>query len=105
MNRTANEVTMTLDYRALKSTVGLLAILLDRRVRGEGALRTIFLYPMAISFVVTGVAWRWILSPSFGATTGGTSMFGLSKVPVRRAARMRVHIALRLIHRIAGNAR
>jgi glucose/mannose transport system permease protein len=56
-------------FMAFSVITGLmLAILLDRRVRGEGALRTIFLYPMAISFVVTGVAWRWILSPSFGAT-------------------------------------
>jgi glucose/mannose transport system permease protein len=44
----------------------LLAILLDRRVACEGALRTIYLYPMAVSFVVTGTAWRWILNPSLG---------------------------------------
>jgi glucose/mannose transport system permease protein len=44
----------------------LLAILLDRRIACEGALRTIYLYPMAVSFVVTGTAWRWILNPSLG---------------------------------------
>lgn len=44
----------------------LLAILLDQRVRAEGALRTIYLYPMALSFVVTGTAWKWILNPSLG---------------------------------------
>jgi glucose/mannose transport system permease protein len=56
-------------FTAFSVVTGLmLAILLDRRVRCEGALRTIFLYPMAISFVVTGVAWRWILNPSFGAS-------------------------------------
>jgi glucose/mannose transport system permease protein len=43
-----------------------LAILLDQRVRAEGALRTIYLYPMALSFVVTGTAWKWILNPSLG---------------------------------------
>lgn len=44
----------------------LLAILLDQRIRAEGALRTIYLYPMALSFVVTGTAWKWILNPSLG---------------------------------------
>jgi glucose/mannose transport system permease protein len=43
-----------------------LAIFLDQKVRGEGALRTIFLYPMALSFIVTGTAWKWILNPSLG---------------------------------------
>lgn len=44
----------------------ILAILLDQRVRAEGALRTLYLYPMALSFVVTGTAWKWILNPSLG---------------------------------------
>ena len=44
----------------------LLAILLDQKVRAEGALRTIYLYPMAISFIVTGTAWKWILNPGLG---------------------------------------
>ncbi len=44
----------------------LLAIFLDQKVRAEGALRTIYLYPMAISFVVTGTAWKWILNPGLG---------------------------------------
>jgi glucose/mannose transport system permease protein len=44
----------------------LLAIALDRRVRGEGVFRTILLYPYAISFVVTGFIWQWILNPSLG---------------------------------------
>jgi glucose/mannose transport system permease protein len=43
-----------------------LAILLDQRVRGEGVLRAVYLYPMALSFVVTGTAWKWILNPSLG---------------------------------------
>ncbi len=43
-----------------------LAILLDQKVRAEGALRTIYLYPMALSFIVTGTAWKWILNPSLG---------------------------------------
>ena len=43
-----------------------LAILLDQRIRQEGVLRTIYLYPMALSFIVTGVGWKWLLNPSLG---------------------------------------
>lgn len=43
-----------------------LAILLDQRIRIEGALRTVYLYPMALSFIVTGTAWRWMLNPGLG---------------------------------------
>ncbi len=44
----------------------LLAIFLDQKIRGEGVIRTIYLYPMAISFIVTGTAWKWILNPGLG---------------------------------------
>jgi len=44
----------------------LLAILLDQRIRAEGFLRAIYLYPMALSFIVTGTVWRWILNPGLG---------------------------------------
>ncbi|HFB52171.1 MAG TPA: sugar ABC transporter permease, partial [Anaerolineae bacterium] len=40
-----------------------LAFLLDQRVRGEDIFRSIYLFPMAISFIVTGVVWRWLLNP------------------------------------------
>jgi glucose/mannose transport system permease protein len=43
-----------------------LAILLDQRIRVEGVIRTIYLYPMALSFIVTGTAWKWILNPTLG---------------------------------------
>ncbi|QCP50654.1 sugar ABC transporter permease [Trinickia violacea] len=43
-----------------------LAILLDQKIRNEGALRALFLYPMALSFIVTGTAWQWILNPDLG---------------------------------------
>lgn len=43
-----------------------LATLLDRKIRGEAVFRTIFLYPFALSFIVTGLAWQWILNPDFG---------------------------------------
>ncbi len=54
-------------YVAFSVVIGLLlAIMLDRRIACEGMLRAIYLYPMAVSFVVTGTAWRWILNPSLG---------------------------------------
>ena len=43
-----------------------LAALLDRKIRFEDAFRTIFLYPFALSFIVTGLVWQWILNPEFG---------------------------------------
>ncbi|MDR3372844.1 MAG: sugar ABC transporter permease [Ancalomicrobiaceae bacterium] len=43
-----------------------LAVMLDQRIKAESLFRTIFLYPYAMSFVVTGLAWQWILNPSLG---------------------------------------
>ena len=43
-----------------------LAVLLDQRIRREGFIRTIYLYPMALSMIVTGTAWKWILNPGLG---------------------------------------
>jgi glucose/mannose transport system permease protein len=54
-------------YVVLALAVGLaLAIAIDQRVKGEAVWRTIFLYPLAISFVVTGVVWSWLYSPDAG---------------------------------------
>lgn len=51
----------------LSAATGLiLAILLDQRIRGENVLRSIFLYPLAVSFVVTGTVWSWLLNPGLG---------------------------------------
>ena len=44
----------------------LLSILLDQKIRAEGFLRTVYLYPMALSFIVTGTAWKWMLNPTMG---------------------------------------
>jgi len=44
----------------------LLAVFIDQNVRGEGVFRTLFLYPYAMSFIVTGVAWQWFLNPRLG---------------------------------------
>jgi glucose/mannose transport system permease protein len=54
-------------FIAISMAIGiLLAILLDQRVRAEGLIRTIYLYPMALSFIVTGTVWKWILNPGLG---------------------------------------
>ena len=44
----------------------LLAVLLDQKIRFENTFRTIFLYPFALSFIVTGLVWQWVLNPDFG---------------------------------------
>jgi glucose/mannose transport system permease protein len=44
----------------------LLAALMDQKIRFENAFRTIILYPFALSFIVTGLVWQWILNPRFG---------------------------------------
>jgi glucose/mannose transport system permease protein len=62
-----NIVIFGVGFVVLTSALGLLlAILLDQRVRGENVFRTIFLYPMAVSFVVTGTIWSWLLNPGIG---------------------------------------
>src|SRR5713101_2778971 len=59
-----NMIGFTALFLAVCIVVGfLLAVLLDQRIRAEGFFRSVFLFPMAVSFIVTGVAWRWILTP------------------------------------------
>ena len=54
-------------YILVSSLLGLLlAILLDQKIRAEGLIRPIYLYPMALSFIVTGTAWKWFLDPGIG---------------------------------------
>jgi glucose/mannose transport system permease protein len=54
-------------YIGFAMAIGLaLAILIDQKVRAESAFRSIFLYPMALSFIVTGTAWKWLLDPGVG---------------------------------------
>jgi glucose/mannose transport system permease protein len=54
-------------YVVLALLIGLaLAIAIDQRVKGEAIWRTIFLYPLAVSFMVTGAVWRWLYSPDAG---------------------------------------
>lgn len=54
-------------YIGICTVLGLsLAIFLDQKIRAEGLIRTIYLYPMALSFIVTGTAWKWFLDPGIG---------------------------------------
>jgi glucose/mannose transport system permease protein len=69
-----NTVTFTVFFITACIVLGfLLAVLLDRHIKGEGVFRNIFLFPMAISYIVTGVAWRWMLSPG-NVQTGSTGI-------------------------------
>jgi glucose/mannose transport system permease protein len=73
-----NTVVFTVFFLVLCLAIGfLLAVLLDQRIRGEGIFRSIFLFPMAISFIVTGVVWRWLLNPGTpqGGSTGVNLLF------------------------------
>jgi glucose/mannose transport system permease protein len=62
-----NLATFGILFVGISMLVGLaMAVLLDQKIRGEGVLRTIYLYPMALSFIVTGTAWKWVLNPGLG---------------------------------------
>jgi len=54
-------------FVGLTTIVGfVLAVLIDQRIRAENLLRTIYLYPLAVSFIVTGTAWGWLFNPGLG---------------------------------------
>ena len=62
-----NLLIFTVLFIAICIIIGIfLSILLDQKIRAEGFLRTVYLYPMALSFIVTGTAWKWILNPTMG---------------------------------------
>ena len=63
----SNLVIFSFLFIALCLVIGMvLAVLLDQKIRNEGVIRSIYLYPMAISFIVTGTAWKWLMNPSLG---------------------------------------
>jgi glucose/mannose transport system permease protein len=62
-----NTLVFTVLFVVACNIIGLvLAVLLDRNLPGENIFRALFLFPMAISFIVTGVVWRWLENPSSG---------------------------------------
>jgi glucose/mannose transport system permease protein len=63
----SNMLTFFVLYIVISTVLGLiLAILIDLSIKGENIFRPLFLYPMAISFIVTGTAWKWFLDPGIG---------------------------------------
>ncbi|MEU4214160.1 sugar ABC transporter permease [Actinoplanes sp. NPDC026623] len=67
-----NLTVFTVVFMAGTMLIGLLwAFLLERGVRAEGVFRTVYLFPMAVSFVASGVVWRWLMNPSTGERAGG----------------------------------
>lgn len=62
-----NMVTYAVFSIVISVSLGfLLAVMMDQKIRAEGVFRTIYLYPFALSFVVTGHVWAWIMSPEYG---------------------------------------
>lgn len=51
-----------------------LAVMLDQGLKGESFFRSLFLFPMAISYIVTGVVWRWLMNPAAGTRTSGFNL-------------------------------
>ena len=63
----SNLVIYGVGFVSAATVIGfVLAVLLDQRIRAENVIRAIILYPMAVSFVVTGTVWGWILNPGLG---------------------------------------
>jgi glucose/mannose transport system permease protein len=52
----------------------LMAVMLDQGLKGEGFFRSLFLFPMAISYIVTGVVWRWLMNPAEGDRLSGLNL-------------------------------
>lgn len=71
-----NEVFFTVIFVGGALLFGLgLAMLLDKRIRGEAGFRTIYLLPMAVSFIAAGTVWRWLMSPSMEPAAGLNAIF------------------------------
>ena len=66
-NAVENLIIFTVLFVVICLLIGIiLSISLDQKIRAEGFLRTVYLYPMALSFIVTGTAWKWMLNPTMG---------------------------------------
>jgi len=77
-----NTIVFSLTFIGVTLALGLgLAILIDSKIPAEGFFRSVYLLPMAVSFIVTGVVWRWLMNPATGERTSGLNLlfdvFGL----------------------------
>jgi len=70
-----NTVVFTIGFIAICLVLGLgLAILLDQKLKGEALFRGIFLFPMSISFIASGVVWGWLMNPAMGSRLTGINL-------------------------------
>ena len=70
-----NTLVFTVIFVIGSLIIGLsLAVLLDQNIKGEGFFRSVYLFPMAISFIVTGVVWRWLMNPAMGSRLSGLNL-------------------------------
>jgi glucose/mannose transport system permease protein len=70
-----NTAVFSVAFISISLALGLgLAILLDQKIKAEGFFRSTFLLPMAVSFIVTGVVWRWLMNPAEGDRTSGLNL-------------------------------
>lgn len=70
-----NTAVFTIGFIGVCLFLGLgLAILLDQKLRGESLFRSIFLFPMSISFIASGVVWAWLMNPATGSRTTGINL-------------------------------
>jgi glucose/mannose transport system permease protein len=70
-----NTVLFTVPFVLGALILGLLsALLVDQGLKGEGFFRSLYLFPMAISYIVTGVVWRWLMNPATGTRMTGLNL-------------------------------
>jgi len=70
-----NTIIFTVLFVVGSLGLGLLtALLLDQGLKGEGFFRSLFIFPMAISYIVTGVVWRWLMNPATGSRISGLNL-------------------------------
>jgi glucose/mannose transport system permease protein len=70
-----NTVIFTLVFVIGSIILGfILAVMLDQGLKGEGFFRSLFLFPMAISYIVTGIVWRWLMNPAEGTRMSGFNL-------------------------------
>jgi glucose/mannose transport system permease protein len=70
-----NTVLFTVPFVLGALILGLLsALLVDQGLKGEGFFRSLYLFPMAISYIVTGVVWRWLMNPATGSRMTGLNL-------------------------------
>lgn len=70
-----NTAVFSIAFIGITLALGLgLAILIDSKIPAEGFFRSVYLLPMAVSFIVTGVVWRWLMNPATGSRTSGLNL-------------------------------